>query len=212
MDVTEHSVLTEKHGRYFTIGDKEKATHLLVVLHGYGQLANYFIRKFDGLGEHVFVVAMEGLHRFYLKGAGGRVGASWMTKESRLNDIIDNQHYLEKTVTPFLASNQFINKTLLGFSQGGATAARYFFEKNPSFNHFVLWASVFPPDLEVDQEILSTKTSETKCTFVIGSNDEFFDSEAQNEVLKFYETKNFETLIFDGNHDIDLKSLKTILS
>lgn len=212
MDVTEHSVLTEKHGRYFTIGNKEKATHLLVVLHGYGQLANYFIRKFDGLGEHVLVVAMEGLHRFYLKGAGGRVGASWMTKESRLNDIIDNQHYLEKTLTPFLASNQFINKTLLGFSQGGATAARYFFEKNPSFDHFVLWASVFPPDLEVDQEILSTKTSETKCTFVIGSNDEFFDSEAQNEVLKFYKSKNFETYVFDGNHDIDLKSLKTILS
>jgi predicted esterase len=181
-------------------------------LHGYGQLANYFIRKFDELGDHVFVVAVEGLHRFYLKGASGRVGASWMTKESRLDDIRDNQHYLEKTLEPFLASKQFENKTLLGFSQGGATAARYFFEKNPSFDHFVLWASVFPPDLEVDQEVLSTKTSKKKCTFVIGTKDDFFDLEAQNEVVKFYETKNFETFVFDGNHDIDLTSLKTIIS
>ena len=32
-------------------------------------------------------MAPEGLSRFYLEGFSGKVGATWMTREDRLNDI-----------------------------------------------------------------------------------------------------------------------------
>ena len=56
---------------------------VLYVLHGYGQLPAFFIRKFQAqVNAGWRVVAPEGAHRFYLKGTDGRVGASWMTREA----------------------------------------------------------------------------------------------------------------------------------
>ena len=88
--MTEKKIIVSKTMRYFTIGDIDKADKLLYVLHGYGQLASYFIKSFDKISDSYFVVAPEGMHRFYLKGTSGRVGASWMTKEAREIDIDEN--------------------------------------------------------------------------------------------------------------------------
>ena len=79
-----------KTARYFTIGNEEQPDEIWFVLHGYAQLANYFIEKFRVLeSKNILVVAPEGLHRFYWNGMSGRVAASWMTKEDRLTDIAD---------------------------------------------------------------------------------------------------------------------------
>ncbi|MDO7610183.1 MAG: hypothetical protein MUQ68_04950, partial [Crocinitomicaceae bacterium] len=86
----DHSFSHSKTYRYFTLGDKNKSKRLLIVLHGYGQLAKFFLRKFSMCSDSSFVVAPEGPHRFYRKGYSGRVGASWMTKEARDHDIKDN--------------------------------------------------------------------------------------------------------------------------
>ena len=40
--------------RYVTHGS-EKAPHLLIVLHGYGQLAEYFIQKFTQLDSNFLI-------------------------------------------------------------------------------------------------------------------------------------------------------------
>ena len=46
-----------------------------IVFHGYGQLAKFFLRKFNLLFEdNTLIVAPEGLNHFYLKGFSGRVG------------------------------------------------------------------------------------------------------------------------------------------
>jgi hypothetical protein len=81
--MTENKLSIEKTIRYFTIGDIEKAKYLLIALHGYGQLSSYFGKKFEDLPNEFFIVIPEGMHRFYLDGTSGRVGASWMTKEAR---------------------------------------------------------------------------------------------------------------------------------
>jgi predicted esterase len=192
--------------RYYTHGS-EKAPHLLIVLHGYGQLAEYFIRKFQVLEDDFFIVAPEGMHRFYLKGSSGRVGASWMTKEERELDIQTNMNWLNTLLAKLTSENTYQKISLLGFSQGGATAARWFHATN-QFDHFISWASVFPPDLE--QELTATPNTSKTNFFVIGTNDEFVTSDEQTNLLQTYQDKGYQTIVYEGTHTIDSACLQKL--
>lgn len=202
----------EKTSRYYVEGNLQTAKHILYVLHGYGQLAKFFIRKFQSIvTEDIAIIAPEGLHRFYLNGSSGRVGASWMTKEAREQDISDNINYLTHLHQKILAINKNANYNLLGFSQGGATAARWLQHGKVGFKHFVLWASVFPPDLEG-----LTENSNFKFTtnhFYVGNKDQFFDTD-QREDLKNELTQlnlKFDFVVFEGDHNIFPTPLSNLL-
>lgn len=199
---------SEKTFRYATLGDISTAHTLLYVLHGYGQLAEYFIRKFTNLGEGYFVVAPEGMHRFYLNGTTGRVGASWMTKEAREVDIADNIHWLNELDRRIDDKNNNLRKVILGFSQGGATAARWYYKGDTRADQLIMWASVFPPDLNLEQEI---NVKENTGTFVVGTKDPYFSGDDRHEALVFFEQQGFTTISFDGAHDIDPKTLNDTL-
>lgn len=203
----EQHLTSTKTFRYFTYGDIDKATKLIFVLHGYGQLAEFFIRKFHFLEEDYLIVAPEGMHRFYLKGASGRVGASWMTKEDRDSDINDNQIYLDKLYDTITNLKDFENISLLGFSQGGATAARWFNSTKRKIDAFISWASVYPPDLSIEKN-----TSSKNNYFAIGKKDEYFTEDSLNKEVKFYESMNFKTFTFEGTHNIDSTTLNKILT
>lgn len=204
-----HEFISTKTFRYITIGNPKKASKLLIVLHGYGQLVEYFVRKFDGLDEDIFIVAPEGMHRFYLKGSSGRVGASWMTKEAREADIRDNIHWLNK-LNELIQKEQSFEKTiLLGFSQGGATAARWYENSSIPFDHLIMWASVFPPDLKMN--VPSTNVDNGKNLFVLGNDDPYFSIEEQSKILEFYVSIGFSSIKYNGNHDIDFEALKISL-
>lgn len=192
--------------RYVTHGS-EKAPHLLIVLHGYGQLAEYFIRKFTHLESNFFIVAPEGMHRFYLKGSSGRVGASWMTKEERQLDIQTNMNWLNTLLAKLTSENTYQKISLLGFSQGGATAARWFHATN-QFDHFISWASVFPPDLE--QELIITPIAAKTNFFVIGTNDEFVTPDEQTNLIQSYQVKGYQTIVYEGTHTIDSACLQKL--
>ena len=194
-----------KTQRYFTHGDLKKATKLLIVLHGYGQLAEHFIRKFHQLPENYYIVAPEAMHHFYLNGSSGRVGASWMTKEDRINNIADNNEYLNNLVDFLQKEKQFSEVLVLGFSQGGATAARWNAQRK-DIDQLILWASVFPPDVEE-----SSFSNSKNGTFVIGKHDEFYDAAAQDKEIKKYRSLSFEIVEYDGKHDIDVETLKNLL-
>jgi len=124
----EQTIETKKTARYYTLGAlSEKTRTVWFVCHGYGQLANYFLRNFKSLeNEKTFIISPEGFHRYYLNGFSGRVGASWMTKEDRLNDIADYVAYLDQLYHKVFSSvnRNNLKVNLLGFSQGGATATR----------------------------------------------------------------------------------------
>lgn len=194
--------------RYVTHGS-EKAPHLLIVLHGYGQLAEYFIRKFTHLESNFFIVAPEGMHRFYLKGSSGRVGASWMTKEERQLDIQTNLNWLNTLLAKLTSENTYQKISLLGFSQGGATAARWFYATN-QFDHFISWASIFPPDLE--QELTKTPNTSKTNFFVIGTNDEFVTPNEQTNLIQSYQLKGYQTIVYEGTHAIDSVCLQKIIA
>jgi predicted esterase len=204
---TEKKLTAPKTFRYWISGDLEKASNLLIVLHGYGQLAEFFIRKFKDLNEDFLVVAPEGMHRFYLNGTSGRVGASWMTKEDRESDIADNLNWLTQLYDEITEQKTFKKTILLGFSQGGATAARWFYSKKAPFDQLILWASVFPPDLERPQI-----NSNSNNYFVIGTEDEYYNAEAQISEKGFYQKIGFQTLQFTGKHDIEIGTLNRILA
>ena len=197
----------QKTYRYEIINASPKATKVLYVLHGYGQLVKFFIRKFNGLPENIMIVAPEGMHRFYLKGNNGRVGASWMTKEAREMDIKDNISWLDQLDQQLSREYPIEKRWLLGFSQGGATAARWEILGKTSFDEMILWACVFPPDLQINE---SSKNIEQP-HFVIGDEDEFYNLEQRNELLSYYKGLGYINHTYNGKHDIHLETLSEII-
>lgn len=201
---------TSKTARYFTLGNSTKANCIILALHGYGQLPSYFLNKFEGISPEYFVVAPEGLHRFYLNGTSGRVGASWMTKEARESDLNDTSYYLKQLITELTNKYQIKKIILLGFSQGGATAARLYSDLPMAFDQLILWASVFPPDIDTSKELCFSKSKKSPY-FVLGEKDEFFHGDIKDKMIAAYVLKGFKTVLFDGAHTIDLSILNEVL-
>lgn len=205
MKVEEHQLEVKRHLRFYSTGNIS-SKKLVVVLHGYGQLAKFFIRKFFILQEDYVILAPEGMHRYYLEGSSGRVGASWMTKEDRLNDIKDNNRMLEQLLESVCREKEFEEISVVGFSQGGATAARFCAESKIKLNTLILWASIFPEDLEEKMDQL--RHLERK--FVLGRNDEYFSDQNQEKAIKYYSSIGFEFTRYTGNHDIEPTVLQSL--
>lgn len=205
----EHSFISQKNFRYFTLGDPLIAKKVIFVLHGYGQLAEYFLNNFQDLHSEYFVVAPEGMHRFYLNGTSGRVGASWMTKEARNQDIQDTIQWLDNLDKEISSKYNFEKKIILGFSQGGATAARWNNLGKINADTIIYWASVFPPDLE--SQISNTPSLSQNKYFIIGNKDEYFTNDQRENILEYYSRNNFKTIVFEGKHSINFDTLKLVL-
>lgn len=208
----EHNIAFQKTGRFFTHGDPSKAKKIIIALHGYAQLAGEWIEEHFTVmdPDKYYIVCVEGPHRFYRRGRQGDVAASWMTKEDRLNDIKDYVNLLDTVYNEVVSHGVFEEKILLGFSQGGATASRWVEMGNHNFDTFILWASVFPPDLE---QKFSSPLDTTKNYWVVGDNDEYFDRDRKSRQWRFLEEMgmNFELVNFEGNHNIHIKTLLSIV-
>jgi predicted esterase len=217
--MAEHHLTFNFKARYYSSGEiTEKTKHVLFVLHGYGQLAQYFIRKFSALGnQDVVVIAPEGLSRFYLDpldGAGRkstRVGATWMTKENRLVDIENYIEYLDK-IFAVTIKNKSIPISILGFSQGSATASRWILSKNIHFNRLILWAGILPPDM--DFEIGSDVLKDKSVVMVYGKQDPFLTDARFTEMKTLTEKlkTKVDVVSFEGGHDIEENALVRLFS
>src|SRR4051812_49424570 len=169
----------EFKARYYRLGTLSADTkQVWFVLHGYGQLAQYFIKKFQSLTKrNICVIAPEGLSRYYLseftdKGRkDNRVGAVWMTSENRLMDIENYVSYLNGVYDNELRAFPDVPVTLLGFSQGCATVCRWAANGKVKFQKLILWAGLFPPDMNFDagKEILASKK-----TYMVSGNEDPF--------------------------------------
>ena len=202
----EHSISVPKTARYYTLGElSDKTEHVWFVLHGYGNLAQDFIQYFEPLDkEKYFIVAPEGLHRFYVKGYSGRVGATWMTKEDRTTDIADYIGFLNMVYDDIVAKFATPPKTisLLGFSQGAATACRWAGNGHIKADHLILWSGMFPPDLDLKMEAVINQ--QLKTWLVYGNQDEFFSNEEITKHIEFIKDKEIgvDVIRFDGKHEI----------
>lgn len=198
--------------RVFRIGPPLEATSkVLYALHGYGQLPQFFLRKFEPLAAAGWtVIAPEGLHRFYTEGTSGRVGASWMTREDREQDIADYLGYLAQLSDRFPAPAG-ARSVLLGFSQGVATAARWAAAGGGPFEQLILWAGVFPPDVDLGPEATNLRGLPIAC--VLGDADPFFGVGLLEETDERFKQAGLtvQTTRFPGGHAICPETLARLL-
>src|SRR6266550_3439645 len=135
-EVSEHHLSVARTARYYTLGEPG-ATEVWFVCHGYGQLAGRFLRRFEPIADGSrLVVAPEGLNRFYVGSGEHRdqpVGATWMTREDRLNEIADYVKYLDAVYADVFGGKPTAARVrALGFSQGAATASRWVARARPA--------------------------------------------------------------------------------
>ncbi|MDP4954209.1 MAG: hypothetical protein NWQ53_11245 [Flavobacteriales bacterium] len=198
--------------RYFQLEAEVEARAHWYVLHGYGQLAKYFIKKFTKLPANgIHVTAPEGLHRFYLEGSSGRVGASWMTKEDRETDIANYIQVLNALHHNNARANEKLERVLFGFSQGCATAMRWLCLGNVSFDRIIMWAGSFPTDLPLGE--VKEKLQNTALTLVIGDDDEFIKSEHIIELRDLLDQANiaYHLVRFQGGHVVSEETLLSLV-
>lgn len=200
----QNKITVNKTAFYHTLGDVKTAKTIWFVLHGYGYLAKFFIKKFNPiLNENTVIIAPEGLSKFYLNGVGydGKMGASWMTKDNRETEIEDYIKYLNQLHEAILKENEVtdVKINVVGFSQGGATASRWLANQKSKCDNFILWASNFPEDLN-----LSQLSSNSKAFVLFGDDDEFISKKQINDYEQFLNASEIDCQLikFKGKHDI----------
>ncbi|WP_375418008.1 alpha/beta hydrolase [uncultured Hymenobacter sp.] len=212
--MTEHHLIVARSARYYQLNELTPATRRVwFVLHGYGQLAAYFLRHFAPLAAAdpaLVVLAPEGLSRFYLSGNGGRVGASWMTREDRLSEIDDQVAYLNQLGAPVLSAAPRAAITVLGFSQGAATASRWLSRAAFRPTRLVLWAGAFPDDM--DFTVATSLLRGLPVTLVVGEQDEYVGAEQVRVQQAFLRKLGVEPEViqFAGKHTLDAGVLQQL--
>ncbi|HEX6693325.1 MAG TPA: hypothetical protein VF035_01355, partial [Longimicrobiales bacterium] len=120
-------IAVQKTARYAVLGDLADPREVWFVIHGYGQLARRFLRRFTSLvGDGRLIVAPEALNRYYFETSPGvhardaGIGGTWMTHEDRETEIADYIAYLDQLYHFIIGGAQRVpaRVVVLGFSQG----------------------------------------------------------------------------------------------
>lgn len=147
----ERHIRVQRTARYHTLGDPRSARSLWIVVHGYGQLARFFLNAFEEQTDTNFIAAPEGLSRYYTDAAHQRVGATWMTREDREHEITDHIDYLDSLYATLRMEAGDLPLRVLGFSQGVATISRWLVHGRSRPVQAVLWGGSLPPELSTEQ-------------------------------------------------------------
>jgi predicted esterase len=213
MELKTDYFISPKTARYSTYGELTASTkYFWFALHGSKMLCEQMLYKFKDFDpkEH-FVVAPEGLNRFYEKDFGGPVVASWMTKRDRLHEIKDNGNYLSGLYQHFLAQlPQACKKTIMAFSQGGTIAFRWLHQKKVEVDNVIPYACWIPED--VDLTASKTDLNASQLLFTYGKEDQFLTKKYIAMVGDVINKSNVKMtfLPYTGDHRISKEQLKLI--
>ena len=216
----EQHVRVARTARYYTLGSAgPNLREIWLVCHGYGQLARRFLPRFASLDDGSrLIVAPEGLSRFYLRdseGSHGRevpIGATWMTREDRENEITDYVEFLDAVLDAVSeeAGGEVARLTVLGFSQGTHTACRWVAAGRAAVERLILWGAYLPDDFDLDRG--PERLESTELILVRGLADQYVSEgahasqEARLEELGI----SFKTLTHAGGHELDPTLLRQI--
>lgn len=209
-----HQISIQKTAQYVTIGTlNEHTENVWFVIHGYGQLAEHFIKKFKVLDDgKTVIIAPEALSRFYLNGFTGRVGATWMTRHERDFEILDYINYLNLLYNTVFKDTDIskLKIHILGFSQGTSTVARWCMNEAIKYDKLILWAGYFGNGIA--DVIEPIKLTEKEIIVCYGKTDEFLvkiDIEQyENDIQQVIPQVQIYT--FEGGHTIDEELLLKI--
>jgi predicted esterase len=201
-----HYLQTQRTARYFTLGVlTENTSEIWLVLHGYAQLANDFIQPFEALNNGSrFIIAPEGLNRFYAKGFGGKPAATWMTSEDREHEIADYLFYLDRLTDHLIPADFKGEFHVLGFSQGVATASRWIHHSEKKVNRFMIYAGEIASEL---RHPLSEKLLQCAVTYITGNNDPLLKAEQKEPVMALMQELHAKVITFDGGHEMKAEVL-----
>ncbi len=206
MTAQAHTISVSRTARYFTLGElNENTERVWFVLHGYGQLAEYFIRKFEKLNDgRTLVVAPEALSRFYTDADYKRVGASWMTRQSAKTEIDDYVVYLESIYKTIFEKglSEAIQVTVFGVSQGAATACRWLDQGTLHCHQLVLWAGYFANGI---QDVIDPARIPSQTYYIFGDQDQFLNQIDFPEYLVQLRRQipSLNILDYAGTHTVD---------
>jgi len=219
-----HRLTVARTARYATVGaDVAHTARLWVAFHGYGQTVDTFLAAFaDVVPPDTRVVAPEGLSRFYLeapradRGHLDRVGATWLTREDREDDLRDALGLVHAVVARehgAVVAARGVRPALgvLGFSQGVAMSQRWLTvaRDTPSLGatahiaQHVLWAGGLAHD--VPDAVMREAWRTTAVHVVWGTRDRFADEAsvlAHRERVRTLATQ-WEAHTFDGGHRLE---------
>jgi predicted esterase len=189
-----------------------KTEEIWIVFHGYGQLAEHFIRRFNILdGNKCFVVAPEGLNKFYLS-ENGLVGASWMTKQNRENELENQRRYFDEIFTQYFSEIDFSTKKIVffGFSQGVAAMVRCLIHKRLRIAKMIIWAGEIPK--ETNKDNLNLENVDVQ--FVIGNKDKYYSEAAIRTHIESFEAATGVVpalTVFEGVHEVTREVLSKFI-
>ena len=207
-----HHLRVQRTARFYTLGGGSFAPRdVWFVLHGYGQLADPFIRYFADLAnDDTLVVAPEAMNRFYLvspEHAPARdrpVGATWITREDRDSEISDYVEYLDTLYDDVALGpvREGARVNVLGFSQGAATATRWAAHGRAILTRLVLWGGLLPPETDLSRGQASLRNA--RLTLVLGSRDRYVDATALAAERARLDAAGipYDVIEFEGGHAI----------
>lgn len=206
-----HYLTVSKTARYFTKGILNESTqNIWVVIHGYAQTAEAFLNSFEGLGSEHFVIAPEGLNKFYSRGFAGSPVASWMTSLEREHEIADYTHYLNTLAqTLDLAAFTKAKLIVLGFSQGVSTQTRFINSTSLPIHLSVMVAGEIGKEF---QKQLPAKLAELKSLYLVGTNENIIKPEKIVAHETLFKDANCIFSQFEGKHEVNGHTIDVILA
>lgn len=216
----EHHITIARSARYFTLGQAGPGiTDVWFACHGYGQLAADFVKEFECIDSpERLVVVPEALSRFYIPegpgfhGPDAKIGATWMTREDRENEIADYVSYLDALYDEVfkMVDRSNARVTVLGFSQGGATVNRWLMRGEARADRLVMWGSLLASDIDLAAAAILFRSLDLN--IVYGKRDQFANAEI---IAKYEETMKkagmqYNLITFDGGHRMDRDTLQSL--
>ena len=206
---------TRKTARYSTYGTlTDQTKYFWFGLHGSKMQCEQVLYKFKDFNpEKHFVVAPEGLNRFYLDGFGGEVVASWMTKRDRLKEISDFSNYLSGLYDSYCSKlNSNTKKIILGFSQGGTSLFRWLHDTPIAGDHILAYSCWIPEDINLKEG--KTDFSSFDMVYTYGVQDQFLTEENMKKVYEVIDRNelNFSMEAYEGDHRISREQLELVFN
>lgn len=216
----ERHIAVTRTARYYILGEPSNdVDDVWFVCHGYGQLASDFIKEFECIAQpRRVIVAPEALSRYYIStegkfhGPDSQIGATWMTREDREVEIADYVRYLDDLYAEIMKSVGESRVTVVGFSQGGATANRWLTRGSSRADRLVMWGALLATDSDLNHA--ATFFRSVELTLVYGTRDQFADEgmiAKYRSVLDSHSIQ-YKVVTFDGGHRMDRETLRTIAS
>ncbi len=135
-----------------------------------------------------------------------------MTAEDREAEIGDHIGYLDAVYDRIFekADRAKSAVTALGFSQGGATVARWLARGRAVADRLILWGASIPKDLD-DSEWLKA-TGGRPLELVVGDDDPYFPNNYVEAELAELTRRGVEYRLsgFEGGHEIPASAIKAL--